>query len=268
MRARGPEGARERIDVWIHIGLLYTALDDHPMAWDAYRRAIALSESEVRDHPGEQGSWSGLAMAHSHLGMDLWQQGRRAETSGHFLAADDAFRTAVGQGPETALHKWQYAWFLTLCPDARFRDTEKALELAHRVVELAPRHEADNPTFTGGFRPLLALGLAQYRAGQWDEARATVERSIQFRSGGDAYEWFVLAMALARQGERDEARRRFEEAVRWTRRNRYGDFELHFLRDEAAALLDLADSAGSGRPGDGDATDSKTPEQNNPDNPR
>ena len=58
-----------------------------------------------------------------------------------------------------------------------------------------------------------------------------------WRDGGDAYEWFTLAMIRARQGDLDRARTLHQDAVRWTKRFRYGDFELHFLDDEAKALL-------------------------------
>ncbi len=60
---------------------------------------------------------------------------------------------------------------------------------------------------------------------------------MELREGGDAYEWFVMAMVLARQGEIDRARKLHEQAVRWMRRYRYSDFELHFLDEETSALL-------------------------------
>ena len=91
----------------------------------------------------------------------------------------------------------------------------------------------------GGIRPLLTLGLAHYRRGEWEDARVPVEKSIKLRDGGDAYEGFTLAMILARLGEREAGLRRYEEAELWMRRNRFGDFELHFLRDEAAEVLGL-----------------------------
>ena len=56
----------------------------------------------------------------------------------------------------------------------------------------------------------------------------------------DAYDWFVWSMALARLEQSGPARQRFEDATQWMRRNRYGDFELHLLHDEAASLLGLS----------------------------
>ncbi len=60
---------------------------------------------------------------------------------------------------------------------------------------------------------------------------------MELREGGDAYEWFVMAMVLARQGEIDRARKLHADAVRWMRRFRYSDFELHALDAETADLL-------------------------------
>jgi hypothetical protein len=46
-------------------------------------------------------------------------------------------------------------------------------------------------------------------------------------------------MAHARMGNEAEAREYCDRAVRWTCENRYGDCELHFFDDEAAAIPPL-----------------------------
>ena len=40
-----------------------------------------------------------------------------------------------------------------------------------------------------------------------------LEKAMSLRKGGDSFDWFVLAMAHCRLGDRDKARRWFERAV-------------------------------------------------------
>jgi Flp pilus assembly protein TadD len=75
----------------------------------------------------------------------------------------------------------------------------RALEAARRACELQP----DNGAF------LNTLGVAQYRVGRFEEARATLTRSDQLNDGHPADIAF-LAMALARIGRMDAAHRELE----------------------------------------------------------
>jgi hypothetical protein len=92
-------------------------------------------------------------------------------------------------------------------------------------------------SFSEGIRPKFTEGLARYRAGELSAARAAIQESIRRRDGGDGYEWFVMALIAAREGDREAARREYERAVEWTKWNRYGDTELHALEAEAACVL-------------------------------
>lgn len=60
---------------------------------------------------------------------------------------------------------------------------------------------------------------------------------MQLRNGGDSNDWFVLAMAHWRLGDKDEARRRFDQAVRWMDKNQPTGRDLGRFRAEAARLL-------------------------------
>ena len=89
---------------------------------------------------------------------------------------------------------------------------------------------------------LNTLGVVLYRAGRYDEAIATLERSLAAGRGqSDAFDLFFLAMAHHRLGHREEAHTCFDRALRWL-----GDQqglsveyarELALFRTEAEAVL-------------------------------
>jgi serine/threonine protein kinase/Flp pilus assembly protein TadD len=125
------------------------------------------------------------------------------------------------------------AWLLATSQFPELRDGSRAVELAQRAVELAPE--------LGG--AWNTLGAAQYRAGSWQGAIAALERSMALRRGGDSSDWFFLAMAHWRLGERDKARVWYERAVQWMEKNAPGHKELSRFRAEAAELLQRKEKA-------------------------
>jgi serine/threonine protein kinase len=121
------------------------------------------------------------------------------------------------------------AWLLANCPDRTLRDPGKALELAMEVVLRAPA--------TGEY--WNTLGATQYRAGDWKSAVGTLTRSMELRKGGDAADWFFLAMAHWHSGDRAQARTWYDRALQWLETNRPEDEELRCFRAEAADLLGI-----------------------------
>ena len=83
------------------------------------------------------------------------------------------------------------------------------------------------------------LGTARYRAGDWQGAIEALEKSMQLRSGGDAFDWFFLAMAQWQLGHKDEARNWYDKAVAWTEENQRNNEELRRFRAEATELLGI-----------------------------
>jgi hypothetical protein len=124
------------------------------------------------------------------------------------------------------------AWALVTAPESP-RDPQRALSLARRAVELAPT--------TANY--LNTLGVAQYRAGQFPESVATLEKSLAARKGeSDAFDLFFLAMARFQLGEIARARTDLGRAVKWRRdhpnRAQPGwSQELDGFQAEAQALL-------------------------------
>jgi tetratricopeptide (TPR) repeat protein len=121
------------------------------------------------------------------------------------------------------------AWLFATCPDPTFRDAAKAVEFAKKAVGLAS---------TEGDR-WNTLGVAQYRAGEWKLAVEALNKSMDLRKGGDSFDWFFLAMAHRKLGEKDKARKWYEKAVEWMDQNDPKNDELRRFRDEAKELLNV-----------------------------
>jgi hypothetical protein len=126
-----------------------------------------------------------------------------------------------------------FAWALATAPGST-RDPQRALALARRAVELAPKAAIY----------LNTLGVAQYRAGLFIKAIATLEKSLAAGKGEtDAFDLFFLAMARFQLGEIAEARSDFDRAVKWRREHPNAkepgwNEELDAFQAEARALLD------------------------------
>ena len=103
------------------------------------------------------------------------------------------------------------------------------MELARKAVWLVPK--------SGVF--WNTLGVALYRAGDGRQAIAALTRSMELRKGGDSFDWFFLAMAHRRIDEPDEARRWYDRAVQWMKKNQAQNEELRRFRAEAAGVLGL-----------------------------
>jgi tetratricopeptide (TPR) repeat protein len=100
-----------------------------------------------------------------------------------------------------------FAWGLVTAPGST-RNSQRALSLARRAIELTPKAAIY----------LNTLGVAQYRAGQFTESIATLEKSLAAGMGeSDAFDLFFLAMARYKLGEIARARADFDRAVQWRR---------------------------------------------------
>jgi tetratricopeptide (TPR) repeat protein len=121
------------------------------------------------------------------------------------------------------------AWLLATCPDTKFRNARKAVELAKKAIVLAPK-EGNHWN---------RLGAAHYCAGEWKPAIAALEKSMELRNGGDSFEWFFLAMAHWQLGQKEEARKWNDKAVAWMEKNQPKDEELVRFRTEAESLLKI-----------------------------
>jgi Flp pilus assembly protein TadD len=100
------------------------------------------------------------------------------------------------------------------------------LSLARKAVALEP----DEWSF------LNTLGVAAFRARDWNTAASSFQDAATF-TGGGSYNLFFLAMTYWHQGNKKDARAMYDRAVAWTDRHKPADPELRKFRAEATELL-------------------------------
>jgi tetratricopeptide (TPR) repeat protein len=130
----------------------------------------------------------------------------------------------------------EVSWFLATCPDPKLRDPARAVQLAQRALDLSEQVGHNWNT----------LGVAHYRAGNWKAAVEALDKSRAFRNGGDAFDFFFLAMACWQLGQKDAALKWYKQAVEWVEKNSQAlakdplhTEELRRFRSEAETLLEI-----------------------------
>ena len=177
--------------------------------------AIAEYRQAVKRNPG-------LGEAHHNLGIVLQKQGKIEQ-------AIVAFAKVIELEPDHAVRHNNLAWLLATWPEAKVRDPKRAVELAKKAVELAPKNGICWQT----------LGYAEYRAGTWKSAITALEKVKELGFSCDSLEWFPLAMAHWQLGEKEAARKWYDQAVQWMEKNDPRNEELGRFRVEADKLLEL-----------------------------
>ncbi len=162
--------------------------------------------------------------AHNNLGYILLRQGN---VDGAIAEGRESLRLE----PDAAAAPGFLAWLLAVYPDRPARDYEEAATLVRKSLELQPKV------------PMVhhSLALVEYRRGHWDASIAAAERAMALKKGGRPNDWFLLAMALARKGEKQKAVEWYDKAAEETRRLKMTVDDVLLLWSEAARLL--------GRPG-------------------
>jgi tetratricopeptide (TPR) repeat protein len=186
----------------------YKALGQYDKAIADYSKAIDLAPSDHR--------WP-LERALTYAALHQYDK----------ASAD--YSRAIELEPKNASALNNLAWLLATCPESKFLDPKRAAELARKAVELAPKEG----TFWN------TLGVAQYRAGNWKAGIEGLNKSRELRKGGDAFDWFFLAMAHWQLGARDEARTWYQKAAEWMDKNAKDHEELRRFRSEAEKLLEI-----------------------------
>ena len=178
--------------------------------------AVEDLSQAMRINPENQLALLARAQLYQALG-----QGRKA-------LAD--FEQPVEISPDRPVAINNLAWFLATSLDASLRDSKRAVGLAKRAVDLDPKEGSYWNT----------LGVSQYRNGEWKAGIEALTKGMELRNGGDGTDWFLLAMAHWRLGDKTQARSWYDKAVQWMEKNQPKEEELNRFRTEAAALLEVS----------------------------
>ncbi len=119
------------------------------------------------------------------------------------------------------------AWYFATTENPSNRDPALAVELAKRAVAINPLGDWNT------------VGVAYYRAGDFKEAAADLERQVQLNLHGlgSSTDFFFQAMAEHQLGHADAARLYYAKAIQWMDKQDPRNPELLRFRAEAEALI-------------------------------
>jgi hypothetical protein len=129
-------------------------------------------------------------------------------------------------------------WQLVTLPEPGRIDVQTCVRAAEEAHAVSPdsTHVDQYSRYTTA---RTVLGMAHYRAGAWDKAIATLDRTAGVRDGDDGFNQLILAMAYARRGDLEHARTCFAKASQWHEQlpERIEWFER--VRGEAMSVLGI-----------------------------
>jgi tetratricopeptide (TPR) repeat protein len=209
------------------LGQVLNAAGQTREAQNSYRKAVTLLNGLVKQLPYSAYARLDLAQTLNGLADLLTQPNQRQE-------AEELRTRAIGHYEKLRANSFEHpavnnelAWLLATSPEPRLRNPAHAVELAKKAVGAWPESATYRNT----------LGVAHYRNGDDKAAVAELEKARSLRAGGDGFDWFFLAMAHWRLGNRDQARTWLDGAVQWMNTHQPHNDELRRFRAEAEAML-------------------------------
>ena len=207
---------------------------DHPQTLQSMNNLAVVYEREGRFADAEALYSQTLATQQKVLGpthpSTLLTMSNLAEVygrEGKYGQAEEVFRRAVKASPDNPNALNLLAWLLVTAPDHRVRRPALALDLAHRIAELAP----DNAD------ALNTVGLIEVRNGLWNDAIATLNKCVDGHKGLEPTDFLFLAMAYQGRGDKAEADRNFTRGADLAGKTAANNTELRMLWGEAAEAL-------------------------------
>ncbi len=144
--------------------------------------------------------------------------------------AVDAFNRAIALGLPDAEPANSLAEGNALSPDPELRDCVRAVKRGQAAV----RYDPSNRIYRS------RLGISYYYAAEYQRCQETLRRSIEMSRGGDARDWFYLAMTRKRLGL-GGAEKCYGKAIAWMDQHAPEDQleDLGRIRSEAEQLLGI-----------------------------
>ncbi len=248
---------RKAIDINPKDANAYTNLGNVLQTKKQFIEAIAAHRKAIAIDPNHAGAYNNLGLAllgnnqvddaiaahckaieiNPKYGNAYINLGIAFQANHQLAEAVAIYGKAIELEPKNANRLDFVAELLANHPEPSVRAPGKAVELASKAVELAPKVGICWKT----------LGVAHYRAGDWNATMAALDKSMQLTNGGDAGGWFFLAMAHWQLGDKEKAREWHDRAVKWMDDNRQNlekskatAEEFGRCRAEAAELLGIS----------------------------
>src|SRR5262249_50685447 len=157
-------------------------------------RSLATRQKLVDVHRGLEPYRSDLAGGYFRLGLLLHESNRPDEAAAAFRQARELYDKLGTDFPEDYHRQVQLAWFLATCPAVQFRQNDRAVAAAQRALQRAPLVR----------RCWDALGIAQYRAGNWHAAVEALTKARDVAQRRDSADGFFLATAHWQLGDKQQ----------------------------------------------------------------
>jgi tetratricopeptide (TPR) repeat protein len=213
-----------------------------------YEQALGFAQKGFQGYEPEPAAYQTRGMIYRHLGRyqealadfnkavelvpkSSWIYRGRARiyvNLGRFDEALADYAKAIERAPENLIQLNNTAYDMV-----RDRGWEPHM-LEHPIAWLrrAIEHDPECAPFWQN------LGLAYYRAGDWGEAIAALEKSLEMNP--DRFNYFFLAMAHWQRGNQSEAKLWYDNSVEWMEKNRLNDEpDLIRFRAEAEELMGI-----------------------------
>jgi tetratricopeptide (TPR) repeat protein len=237
-REPSPQHRAYLANLYRSLGLRQSGGGRREQAAKTQQQAVQLWSQLHHDFPHVPDYAHGYARSLLFAGKDLMALGRDRAALVHLSDAERLYSGLAKGFPKKDVYRrelswccFERGWLLAASYDKQVRQPVLAIASAKRAVDLAPddgKHWA-------------ALGMAYYRAGQWDAALQPLQEASKHRQPGARIALFFLAMTHGKLGRPEEGRKWYERAEAWRRQNAPKDGMLAGIGREAAQVLGLRD---------------------------
>lgn len=147
------------------------------------------------------------------------------QKTGNYQKSVEHYEVGILRAPHDYMTCVGFAQLLANCPDPTFRDIQRGLKLAKQAY--------DNIRDPGGHGTSYTLGVALYRAGEWEESIKYLDEYLSLENDSLGGQLF-LSMAHWQLGHHEKARDLYKRAVE---NSHNADSDDDRVRSEAAELL-------------------------------
>jgi hypothetical protein len=225
--ALGTLGPRNSNNPELHKTFIKNKLYDQICSID-HDEVVLAREQRVGMDPRED-----AAIKFRLLGRSLMEQGLTHEAEEVWLSALQYWAELAADHPDEPAYRSRWldclndmAWSLITLAGSEIRSLSRAIQLSEQCVGLDP----ENATYWN------TLGTAHLRKGDWGTAIHALERSTELSAGGTSFDYFLLAIAYSKLGDREQAQHWCSLGDRWMKEHNPDHQDLIRFCAEAMSL--------------------------------